>query len=111
MSFLNIVFIIIAAASNVFVNFFLQKAAKESNMFTNKYFAFALLCGTTAICFIVMLYRTKINLSSAILYLTLCTLVIGVIIDVIILKNNMKILDWILLIFISIWLIVKNMNN
>ena len=57
--------------------------------------------------FIVMLYKTKINLSSAILYLTLCTLIIGVIIDILILKSNMKILDWALLIFMSIWLIVK----
>ena len=93
------------------MNFFLQKAAKEHHLFINKYFAFALLCGTTAICFIVMLYKTKINLSSAILYLTLCTLIIGVIIDILILKSNMKILDWALLIFMSIWLIVKNMTN
>lgn len=111
MSIINIIYILIAAASNVFVNFFLQKAAKQQHMFGNKHFAFALICGTTAICFIVMLYKTKINLSSAILYLTLCTLIIGVIIDVFILKNSMKILDWVLLGFISIWLIIKNLTS
>lgn len=111
MNIINIIYIIIAATSNVFVNFFLQKAAKQEHLYNNKYFAFALLCGTTALCFIAMLYKTKINLSSAILYLTLCTLIIGIIIDILILKNNMKISDWVLLVFISIWLIYKNLAN
>lgn len=112
MSFNVLIFAVLVAICNFFLNFFSKKAAKEYDTYFNAIvsppFLIAFTIGIFSVLFMLKLYSLKeVNLPQAILLMGSLSIIGGSLAGHFIFNQKLTSYDWILFSLIAIWYVVK----